>query len=224
MSLVCKGMISVSAAIPADPEYNICRAQLHNHLPHAHQHPRPVYQEEVNLVNNRKGWNCSLLFPWINSNLYWFYCDGTRVRRRGLSENSFYAAGGWEDVDYQKTASMLPVGERTWIIREQLLCCQWVRGRGLSENSFYAAGGWEDVDNQRTASILFGLWEQNFELSVLSLMISFSCLDQRGWTRVIVHPKPPNLDLRISLLVGTTNYVYQQICHFYLVSLKNVTV
>ena len=123
MSLVCKGMISVSAAIPADPEYNICRAQLHNHLPHAHQHPRPVYQEEVNLVNNRKGWNCSLLFPWINSNLYWFYCDGTRVRRRGLSENSFYAAGGWEDVDYQKTASMLPVGERTWIIREQLLYC-----------------------------------------------------------------------------------------------------
>ena len=139
MSLVCKGMISVSAAIPADPEYNICRAQLHNHLPHAHQHPRPVYQEEVNLVNNRKGWNCSLLFPWINSNLYWFYCDGTRVRRRGLSENSFYAgrwvrgrglsensynaAGGWEDVDYQKTASMLE-------------------------------GGWEDVDYQRTASML----------------------------------------------------------------------
>ena len=193
MSLVCKGMISVSAEIPADLEYNICRAQLHNHLPHAHQHPRPVYQEEVNLVNNRKGWNCSLLFPWINSNLYWFYCDGTRVRRRGLSENSFYAG-------------------------------RWVRGRGLSENSFYAAGGWEDVDYKRTASILFGLWEQNFELSVLSLMISFSCLDQRGWTRVIVHPKPPNLDLRISLLVGTTNYVYQQICHFYLVSLKNVTV
>jgi hypothetical protein len=37
----------VSAAVPADPEYNISRAQLHHHLPHAHQHPRPVHEEEV---------------------------------------------------------------------------------------------------------------------------------------------------------------------------------
>jgi hypothetical protein len=35
----------VSAAVPADPEHNISGAQLHHHLPHAHQHPRPVPSE-----------------------------------------------------------------------------------------------------------------------------------------------------------------------------------
>ena len=37
--------LCIVAEVPADSEHHLRGAQLHHHLPHAHQHPGPLHEE-----------------------------------------------------------------------------------------------------------------------------------------------------------------------------------